>query len=143
MQTLDISDKRLNFFYLVMASTFFAIIMEEVHATHVSEPIITNDPNAIYEMNQTISVEGWIKYDFQPASNVTVLLTVTNPNSDKIFQDEVKSNSSGNFTSSINLSELNLTDIGRYRITAESQCRDEHRTICNHNTTSSTLMLTN
>jgi hypothetical protein len=71
----------------------------------------------------TISIDGWVKYDFQPASNVSVLLTLTNPNSDKIFQDEVKSDSRGNFKSSINPSELNLTYIGAYRITTESQWR--------------------
>lgn len=134
--------KTMNIVYLVITIVLSLTALKIVHATHVSEPILTNDPTTQYKMNQTISVEGWVKYDFQPASNVSVLLMLTNPNSDKIFQDEVKSDSRGNFTSSINLSELNLTDIGTYRITAESQCRDEHRSICNHNITSSTLMVT-
>jgi hypothetical protein len=113
------------------------------YATHVSEPIISTDPNTQYKMNQSVLVNGWVKYNDQPAPNVLVLLRLTNPNSDEIFRDEVSSNSNGNFTSSIDLSELNLTEIGAYRITAESQCRDEHRRICNHNTTSGTLILTN
>lgn len=113
------------------------------YATHVSEPIISIDPNTQYKMNQTISISGWVKYNDQPAPNVLVLLRLTNPNSDEIFRDEVRSNSNGNFTSSIDLSGLILSEIGAYRITAESQCRDEHRSICNHNTTSGTLMLTN
>lgn len=94
-------------------------------------------------MNQTISVNGWVKYNDQPAPNVLVLLRLTNQNSDEIFRDEVTSNSKGNFTSTVNLAGLNLSEIGAYRITAESQCRDEHRSICNHNITSGTLMLTN
>ena len=82
------------------------------YATHVSEPIISIDPNTQYKMNQTISVNGWVKYNDQPAPNVLVLLGLTNPNSDEIFRDEVRSNSNGNFTSSIDLSGLNLTEIG-------------------------------
>lgn len=112
------------------------------YATHVSEPIISIDPNMQYKMDQIISLDGWVKYNDQPASEVLVLLRLTNPNSDEIFRDEVRSNSSGNFTSSINLSALNISDIGAYRITAESQCRDEHRSVCNYNTTSGILMLT-
>ena len=33
---------------------------------------------------------------------------------DEIFRDEQRSNSSGNFTSSINLSEINLVGLIRY-----------------------------
>lgn len=112
-------------------------------ATHVSEPIISIDPTIQYKMNQTIPIIGWVKYNDQPASNVLVFLMLTNPNSDEIFRDEVRSNSNGNFTSSVNLSGLNLTEVGAYRITAESQCRDEHRSICNHNKSSDIIMLTN
>lgn len=128
---------------LSLTSNFMMSMPLISYATHVSEPILSIDPNTHYKMDQTISVGGWVKYNDQPASDVLVLLTLTNPNSDEIFQDEIRSNSNGNFTSSINLSALNISDIGAYRITAESQCRDEHRSVCNHNTTSGILMLTN
>ena len=133
----------LCFCCLTIAGNFILFVPLIAYATHVSEPIISIDPSTQYKMNQTISINGWVKYNDEPASNVLVLLKLTNPNSDEIFRDEVRSNSNGNFTTSVNLSGLNLSEVGAYRITAESQCRDEHRSICNHNTTSGTLMLTN
>lgn len=136
-------DKKNNMFYSFITIILCSVTLQIVDATHVSEPILTNDPNTKYKMNQTISINGWVKYNDQPAPYVLVLLRLTNPNSNEIFRDEVRSNSNGNFTSTVTLSGLNLTEIGAYRITAESQCRDEHRSICNRNTTSDTLMLTN
>lgn len=133
----------LGFCCLAITCNFMMSLPLTAHATHVSEPIMSIDPSTQYKINQTISINGWVKYNDQPASNVLVLLRLTNPNSDEIFRDEVRSDSNGNFTSSVNLSGLNLTEIGAYRITVESQCRDEHRSICNHNITSGTLMLTN
>jgi hypothetical protein len=136
-------DETLNMLCLVTAMILFSVTLQTVYATHVSEPVLTNDPNIQYKSNQTFSVNGWVKYNDQPASNVLVLLRLTNPNSDEIFRDEVRSNSSGIFTSNINLAGLNVTEIGTYVITAESQCRDEHRSICNHNSTSQIIQLIN
>lgn len=120
---------------LLTAIILFSVTLQTLHATHISEPILTNDPYTQYKRNQTFLVTGWVKYNDQPTSNVLVLLRLTNPNSDEIFRDEVRSNSNGNFTSIINLGGLNITEIGIYIVTAESQCRDEHRNICNHNAT--------
>lgn len=135
--------KTLNLFYLATVIIPFLLTSQTVHSTHVSEPILTNDPSIQYKKNQTFSVNGWVKYNDSPTSNVLVLLRLTNPNSDEIFRDEVRSNSNGNFTSSINLAGLNLTEIGAYLISAESQCRDEHRSICNHNSTSQHIQIIN
>lgn len=128
---------------LLTAIILFSVTLQTLHATHISEPILTNDPNTQYKRNQTFLVTGWVKYNDQPTSNVLVLLRLTNPNSDEIFRDEVRSNSNGNFTSIINLGGLNITEIGIYIVTAESQCRDEHRNICNHNATWLTIGVTN
>ena len=37
----------------------------------------------------------------------------------------------------------NITEGGTFMLSAESQCRDEHRNICNHNSTSQTLVVIN
>lgn len=116
--------------FLTLTCNFMVFIPLTAYATHISEPILSIDPQ--YNLNQTISVNGWVEYNDQPASDVLGLLRLTNQDSDEIFRDEIRSNSNGNFTSSIDLSGLNITEIGAYRITAESQCRDEHRSICNH-----------
>jgi hypothetical protein len=35
------------------------------------------------------------------------------------------------------------TEIGAFTLSAESQCREEHRSICNHNATSQIIEVTN
>ena len=94
-------------------------------------------------MNETISVNGWVKYNEKPASNVLVLLKLINPIGNEIFQDQVRSNSNGNFTSNVTLVGSNVTEGGTFTLYAESQCRDEHRNICNHNNSSQTLVVIN
>jgi hypothetical protein len=121
----------------------FLFNLQTLLATHVSEPILVIDPKIQYKKNQTISTNGWVEYNNQPASDVLVLIRLTNPDSDEIFREEIRSDSNGNFSASINLAELNLTEMGAYRITAESQCRDVHRSICNHNSTSQIVQVIN
>jgi hypothetical protein len=94
-------------------------------------------------MNETISVNGWVKYNEKPASDVLVLLKLINPIGNEIFQDQVRSDSNGNFTSNVTLVGSNATEGGTFTLYAESQCRDEHRNICNHNKSSQTLVVIN
>ena len=94
-------------------------------------------------MNIGISVNGWVKYDEKSASDVLVLLKLINPNGNEIFQDQVRSDPNGNFTSNMKLIGSNVTEGGTFTLSAESQCRDEHRNICNHNSTSQTLVVIN
>jgi|SRR5687768_901651 len=129
--------------YSVICIMFFLINMQTALATHVSEPILVIDANTQYKKNQTFTVNGWVKYNNQPTSDVLVLLRLTDSNSNEIFQEEIRSDSNGNFTTSINLGELNLTEVGGYRMTAESQCRDVHSSICNHNLTSQIVQIIN
>ncbi len=119
------------------------ILSTNVYGTHISEPILTLEKDAKYNMNETISVNGWVKYDDKPASDVLVLLKLLNPNGNEIFQDQVRSNSNGNFTSNVALLGSNVTEGGTFTLYAESQCRDEHRNICTHNNSSQTLVVIN
>ena len=119
------------------------ILSANVYATHISEPILTLEKDAKYNMNETISVNGWVKYNEKPASDVLVLLKLINPTGNEIFQDQVRSNSNGNFTSNVALLGSNVTEGGTFTLYAESQCRDEHRNICNHNNSSQTLVVIN
>ena len=84
-----------------------------VYATHISEPILSLEKDAKYNINETISVNGWVKYKENPASDVLVLLKLINPNGNEIFQDQVRSDSNGNFTSSVTLLGSNATEGGR------------------------------
>ena len=111
------------------------LLFANVYATHISEPILSLDKDAKYNMNETIFIDGWVKYNDKPASDVLVLLKLINPNGNEIFQDQVRSNLNGNFTSNVVLLGNNITEGGTFTLSAESQCRDEHRNICNHNST--------
>ena len=119
------------------------ILSANVYATHISEPILSLEKDAKYNMNETISVNGWVKYNDKPASDVLVLLKLINPIGNEIFQDQVRSDSNGNFTSNVTLVGSNATEGGTFTLYAESQCRDEHRNICNHNNSSQTLVVIN
>jgi hypothetical protein len=125
--------------FIILSLLLFA----NVYATHISEPILTLDKDAKYNMNETIPVNGWIKYDDKPASDVLVLLKLLSPTGNEIFQDRVRSDSNGNFTSNVTLLGSNATEGGTFTLYAESQCRDEHRSICNHNNSSQTLVVIN
>jgi hypothetical protein len=119
------------------------LLFANVYATHISEPILSLDKDTKYNMNETISINGWVKYNEKPASDVLVLLKLINPIGNEIFQDQVRSDSNGNFTSNVTLVGSNATEGGTFTLYAESQCRDEHRNICNHNNSSQTLVVIN
>ena len=123
--------------------SLYLLLSANVYATHISEPILSIEKDAEYNINETISVNGWIKYNEKPASDVLVLLKLLNPSGNEIFQDQVRSDSNGNFTSNVNLLGSNATEGGTFTLYAESQCRDEHRNICNHNNSSQTLVVIN
>ena len=119
------------------------ILSANVYDTHISEPILSLEKDAKYNINETISVNGWVKYNDKPASDVLVLLKLINPIGNEIFQDQVRSDSNGNFTSNVTLVGSNVTEGGTFTLYAESQCRDEHRSICIHNNSSQTLVVIN
>ena len=123
--------------------SLYLLLSANVYATHISEPILSLEKDAEYNINETISVNGWIKYNEKPASDVLVLLKLLNPSGNEIFQDQVRSDSNGNFTSNVTLLGSNATEGGTFTLYAESQCRDEHRNICNHNNSSQTLVVIN
>ena len=123
--------------------SLYLLLSANVYATHISEPILSLDKDAEYNINETISVNGWIKYNEKPASDVLVLLKLLNPSGNEIFQDQVRSDSNGNFTSNVTLLGSNATEGGTFTLYAESQCRDEHRNICKHNNSSQTLVVIN
>ena len=132
--------------FIILALSFSSLsstLLQDIHATHISQPILSLKEDMKYGINDTVSIKGWVKYDYKPASDVLVFIKLINPNGNEIFQDEVRSNSNGNFTSSINLQENNVTEEGTFTISAESQCRDEHRNICHNNNTSRTLVILN
>ena len=64
----------------ILLSVSLLLFSANVYATHISEPILSLNKDAKYNINETISVNGWIKYEEKPASDVLVLLKLINPN---------------------------------------------------------------
>ena len=144
MNKKKISKNNIYIYSLTIGFIILSLILSaNVYATHISEPILSIDSDAQYDINETISVNGWVKYNEKPASDVLVLLKLINPIGNEIFQDQVRSDSNGNFTSNVTLVGSNATEGGTFTLYAESQCRDEHRNICNHNNSSQTLVVIN
>jgi hypothetical protein len=102
---------------------------DDIFATHISKPILTMDKQT-FDVNENITVKGWVDYQNNPASDVLLdIVVIHEPNSrNELVRNQVRSNDAGNFTSNIILPDN--TEPGNYTLTVISQCRDEHRNIC-------------
>ena len=59
---------------MLIVSLLSLLLLENVDATHISEPILSIESDAQYDMNETISINGWVKYNEKSTSDVLVLL---------------------------------------------------------------------
>ena len=135
--------KKIAIFSFTIVFSSFTFLFTNIYATHISEPILSIDKDAQYNLNETIPINGWIKYNEKPASDVLVLVKLVNPNGKDIYQEQIRSDQTGNFSSNINLIGSNVTEGGTFTLYAESQCRDEHRNICTHKNNSHTIVVIN
>ena len=135
--------KKIAIFSFTIVFSSFTFLFTNIYATHISEPILSIDKDAQYNLNETIPINGWIKYNEKPASDVLVLVKLVNPNGKDIYQEQIRSDQTGNFSSNINLIGSNVTEGGTFTLYAESQCSDEHRNICTHKNTSHTIVVIN
>lgn len=72
-----------------------------------------------------------------------ILLKVINPKGEEIFHNQTKSDANGQFYSKYNFRKNKVTKRGTFTISAESQCREEHRNICDNNSSPKTLVILN
>lgn len=114
---------------LVLSSLSLFLFDDDTFATHISKPILTMDKQT-FDVNENITVKGWVEYQNNPASDVLLEIVLTHgPNGgNELVRNQVRSNDAGNFTSNIIL-PVNTVP-GNYTLTVISQCRDEHRNIC-------------
>ena len=119
----------ITFFIIIF---IFTVTNINVFATHISEPILSLEKNSKYVLNDTILVDGWVKYNDKPATDVLLTVKLIDPNGMESFYNEVRSDLNGNFSTTINLPDNSIYDTGQFTLIAESQCKDEHRNIC-HN----------
>jgi hypothetical protein len=120
---------------LVLSSLSLFVFNDDTFATHISKPILTMDKQT-FEINENITVKGWVEYQNNPASDVLLDIVVINePDSgNELIRSQVMSNDTGNFTSNIIL-PVNTVP-GNYTLTVISQCREEHRNICTNQNSS-------
>ena len=119
----------ITFFIIIF---LFTVTTINVYATHISQPILSLEKNLKYTLNDTILVNGWVKYNDEPATDVLLTVKLVNPSGTESFSNEVRSDLNGNFSTIINLLDNSIHDTGKFTLIAESQCKDEHRNIC-HN----------
>ena len=114
---------------LVLSSLSLFLLDDDTFASHISKPILTMDKQT-FDVNENITVKGWVEYENNPASDVLFDIVLTHePNGgNELVRNQVRSNDAGNFTSNIIL-PVNTVP-GNYTLTVISQCRDEHRNIC-------------
>jgi hypothetical protein len=114
---------------LVLSSLSLFVFNDDGFATHISKPILTMDKQT-FDVNENITVKGWVEYQNNPASDVLLdIVVIHEPNGgNELVRNQVRSNDAGNFTSNIIL-PVN-TAPGNYTLAVISQCREEHRNIC-------------
>ena len=99
----------------------------QAHATHTSKPIVTTN-NRIFIIGERIAIGGWTDYFGQPISDVLLDIMLRNQDGTTILRELIKSDSKGSFTT--NLLPPKEIRPGYYFIYIISECRVEHRDIC-------------
>jgi hypothetical protein len=62
---------------LVLSSLSLFVFDDDTFATHISKPILTMDKQT-FEINENITVKGWVEYQNNPDSDVLLDIVVIN-----------------------------------------------------------------
>jgi hypothetical protein len=100
----------------------------DAFATHISKPIPYLDKNEFYS-NETIDLSGWVEYNSEPASDVSVQVFLENER-DKLASDNVTSDSNGNFSAILSIP--NEVEPGNYIVMVTSLCQEIHSNVCTY-----------
>lgn len=103
------------------------------YATHVSRPVMAELEKQEYVPGETVAIRGWAEYQQAGAPDVLLDISVAFPDATTV-NDQVRSDANGNFTLLLPLPQS--APPGTYTVDVVSQCRDEHRDICTHQSSS-------
>lgn len=103
------------------------------YATHVSRPIMAELEKQEYAAGEMVAIRGWADYQQAGAPDVLLDISVTFPDATTV-NEQVRSDANGNFTLLLPLPQS--APPGTYTVDVVSQCRDEHRDICTHQSSS-------
>ena len=121
---------RIFFLFSIIIITAFGIY--DVHATHISQPIMTVQDSLVYSYGDNLIISGWVNYSDEPTSDVLLSVKISNPNGAVISDFFITSDSKGEFAFPFELSED--AQSGDYLVNIMSMCREVHRDICTHKT---------
>ncbi len=112
--------------------------MNQVWATHISQPIVKNLQSR-YITGETIVVKGWVEYQEKPAPDVLLNFKLLRPDGDIAVDQSYSSDPQGQFEFKF---DTQHEAPGTYQLTITSQCLEIHRYACTYKNTTVLIQLT-
>mgnify|MGYP003525143694 FL=1 len=120
---------------LVILVFLISSLFSEVHATHISKPILS-EARTEFTQGEKIVVNGWVNYQDQPTSDVLLNAKLLRADGTEVAEVFNISDEQGRFSFEF---ETNRLLPGSYQIIVTSQCLEVHRPVCTYQ--SSTLAI--
>ncbi len=124
---------------LFIAFIFLATLNGNALATHISQPILEN-PKAHYHVGETITLQGWVEYNAQPAPDVLLNFKLTRVDGTVAADQSYSSDAKGRFEFKFDTSREKS---GSYQLVITSHCLEIHRYACTYKTQTLSIDLTN
>ncbi len=116
---------------LVILVLLISSLFSEVHATHISKPILS-EARTEFTQGEKIVVNGWVNYQDQPTSDVLLNAKLLRADGTEVAEVFNISDEQGRFSFEF---ETNRLLPGSYQIIVTSQCLEVHRPVCTYQST--------
>ena len=116
---------------LVILVLLISSLFSEVHATHISKPILS-EARTEFTQGEKIVVNGWVNYQDQPTSDVLLNAKLIRAAGTEVAEVFNISDEQGRFSFEF---ETNRLLPGSYQIIVTSQCLEVHRPVCTYQST--------
>lgn len=116
---------------LVILVLLISSLFSEVHATHISKPILS-EARTEFTQGEKIVVNGWVNYQDQPTSDVLLNAKLIRADGTEVAEVFNISDEQGRFSFEF---ETNRLLPGSYQIIVTSQCLEVHRPVCTYQST--------
>lgn len=116
---------------LVILVFLISSLFSEVHATHISKPILS-EARTEFTQGEKIVVNGWVNYQDQPTSDVLLNAKLLRADGTEVAEVFNISDEQGRFSFEF---ETNRLLPGSYQIIVTSQCLEVHRPVCTYQST--------
>ena len=116
---------------LVILVFLISSLFSEVHATHISKPILS-EARTEFTQGEKIVVNGRVNYQDQPTSDVLLNAKLLRADGTEVAEVFNISDEQGRFSFEF---ETNRLLPGSYQIIVTSQCLEVHRPVCTYQST--------